>query len=270
LIVTNGYYDPPVPPDRVRFFENNYENGGEGIFSERAIANGITNIAQGRGLLTFDYDKDGDTDVFIVNNHQAPVLYRNNGGYDNNWLDIETVGTISNPEGIGAFITVTPDLNNPTDTLVWEMTGSSTFLAQSEKLAHFGLGTNTGSIDLIQIEWPASGIVQQFNNVATNQLLTAVEPLPDYNSNGVVDSADYAVWQKFAGTSVAPLTKGDGNGDGLVDNLDLDLWQRSLGKTFPQGVKRGAGAGAIPEPSSLSLLAWILFVLNYGQRTGRR
>jgi hypothetical protein len=270
LIVTNGYYDPPAPADRVRFFENNYQNAGAGVFTERAIANGITNIAQGRGLLTFDYDKDGDTDVFIVNNHQAPVLYRNNGGYDNNWLDIKTVGTLSNPEGIGAFITVTPDLENPTDSLVWEMTGSSTFLAQSEKLAHFGLGASASIVDLIQIEWPASGIVQQFTNISTNQLLTVVEPLPDYNSDAVVDSADYVVYRQSFGMNVAPGAGADGNGDGVVDILDFNLWRRGYGMTVPSGGGSGAGRTTVPEPGTeIFILSWALLAWST-RRTTRK
>jgi hypothetical protein len=173
IIATNGYTDPPAPADRVRFFENN----GAGVFAEKAIFLGITNIAQGRGLLTFDYDNDGDLDVFIVNNHQAPVLYRNNGGNANDWLKIKTVGTTSNTDGVGAFITVTPDLAQPDEKLVWEVSGSSSYLGQSEKTAHFGLGPSAEPVDLVEIEWLASGIVQQFTDVAPNQLLIAVELL---------------------------------------------------------------------------------------------
>ena len=265
LVATNGYYFPPAPQDRVRFFENNYQNNGIGVFTERAISLGVTDLAQGRGLLTFDYDKDGDTDIFIVNNHQAPVLYRNNGGNANRWLDVKTVGTLSNTEGVGAFITVTPDLDNPALVLVWEMTGSSTFLAQSEKLAHFGLGPNATMVDLVTIEWPASGIVQQFANISTNQLLTIVEPLPDYNSDGMVDSADYVVWRRFSGTSVIPGTSGDGNGDGMVDDLDYNLWRRGYGMVVPAGAGRGAVADAgmaeIPEPASAALLGLALLTL---------
>jgi hypothetical protein len=265
IIVTNGFH-PHGSLDRVRFFENNYDaNGpnppaptGEGIFTERALPVGITNIAQGRGLLTFDYDKDGDTDVFIVNNHQAPVLYRNNGGNANSWLDIKTVGTVSNAEGVGAFITVTPDLDYPNETLVWEMTGSSTYLAQSEKLAHFGLGAGLQIVDLVEIDWPASGIVQQFTNVATNEVLTVVEPLPDYNSNGIVDAADAVVWRKYFGANVTAGTNGDGTGDGIVDDDDHALWARSFGRLIPVlgggGGTVGNAAGSIPEPAAFTLL----------------
>jgi hypothetical protein len=260
IIATNGYTDPPAPADRVRFFENN----GAAVFTEKAIFLGITNIAQGRGLLTFDYDHDGDIDVFIVNNHDAPVLYRNDGGNANDWLKIKTIGTSSNAEGVGAVITVTPDLENPDAILVWEVTGSSTYLTQSEKTAHFGLGPNAGSVDLIRIDWPASGVVQQFTDIAPNQLLTIVEQLPDFNSNGVVDAADYVVWRKSLNSNVAPWTQGDGNGDGIVDELDYDLWRQSVGRaifTASSGaVGSGQTAATVPEPTTnllIGLATWV-------------
>jgi hypothetical protein len=233
------------------------------VFTERAIFLGITNIAQGRGLLTFDYDKDGDLDAFIVNNHQAPVLYRNNGGNDNDWLAIKTIGTTSNAEGVGALITVTPDLEHPQDAIVWEVTGSSTFLAQSEKLARFGLGAGASTVDLIEIEWPASGVVQQFTDIAPNQILTIIERLPDFDSNGVVDAADYVVMRKNFGASVTPWTSGDGNGDGEINDLDYAVWERNFGRAIFTASGSGGGAAAIPEPATCVLLCVILTLVNY-------
>ena len=208
---------------------------------------GITNIAQGRGLLTFDYDRDGDTDTFIVNNHQAPVLYRNNGGNRNNWLNIKTVGTISNVEGIGAFITVKPDLDNPDEALVWEMTGSSNSWPKAKSWP-------TSAWDRMPPSWiwcRSSGrrAASCSNSLQSrpNQLLTVVEPLPDYNSSGIVDTADYVVWRKLFGTSVAPGTSGDGNGDGFVDDLDYALWRRAYGRVVTAGT--GVGVLSVPEPT---------------------
>ena len=89
------------------------------------------------------------------------MLYRNDGGNQGDWLAIKTVGTISNADGVGAFITVTPDLAFPNKKLVREISESSSFLSQSEPIAHFGLGPNADLIDLITIEWPASGVVQE-------------------------------------------------------------------------------------------------------------
>ena len=84
-------------------------NNGDGTFTDVSVASGITDTGQGRGLLRLDYDMDGDLDILIANYGAAPILYRNDGGNDANWLRVKTEGTISNRDGIGAFIKVTPD-----------------------------------------------------------------------------------------------------------------------------------------------------------------
>jgi hypothetical protein len=257
IVATNGYYASPVyETDPVRLWAND----GAGIastFADVAGNVGITDTAQGRGLLTFDYDRDGDLDVFIVNNYGTPVLYRNDGGNEGDWLRIETVGTISNADGVGAFITVTPDLALPTKKLVHEISESSSFLSQSEPIAHFGLGANADLVDLIRIEWPASGIVQELRNVSPNQLLSIVERHPcDFNGNGRIDAADYSVWRNSLGQTVAHGSGADANGDGLVDTQDYALWKAHFGEVF--GIASGAGSAAsaghaVPEPASWML-----------------
>jgi hypothetical protein len=88
--------------------------------------------------------------------------------------------------------------------------------------------------------------------------LTQVTPFPtgpvtgDYNSNGVVDAADYVLWRRtqsdlFLGAGYAA----DGNEDGYVDDQDYDLWRAAFGNGG-----HGSGSGlspsnSVPEPASL-------------------
>src|SRR5262249_60016542 len=60
-----------------------------------------------RGLAVGDFDNDGDLDVLIINNGDAPILLRNDGGNRNNWLGLQLVATKSNPGAGGAIITWT-------------------------------------------------------------------------------------------------------------------------------------------------------------------
>jgi hypothetical protein len=62
----------------------------------------------------------------------------------------------------------------------------------------------------------------------------------DYNQNGVVDAADYVVWRK------SPSTFG-GNPEGY------NTWRAQFGQTSGGGA--AASMNAVPEPSSLALLA---------------
>ena len=197
LTHTNGI-DWPVPffsevfhgdfiADPNRMFLNN----GDGTFSESAMTTGFADTRSGKGLLTFDYDNDGDMDVFVVNNGEHPVLYRNDGTGYGNYLKILTEGTQSNRDGICAFITVTPDSSDPTTKYCREVDGGSNFLGQNDRTVHFGVGSAT-VLDEVRIEWP-SGIVQTFFDVDTNQTMTVVEALlGDANLDGSINLLDVA------------------------------------------------------------------------------
>ncbi len=155
LIATNGYNGEGWDDARTVLWRND-----GGVYTDISEQAGITDRLQGRGLSHLDYDRDGDLDIVIANHMDAPILYRNDGGNANGFLRIELQGVRSNRDGIGAFITVTPDLSRPEERMVREVDGGSGFLGNSERTAHFGLGTTQGTVGLIRVEWP-SGIVQR-------------------------------------------------------------------------------------------------------------
>lgn len=112
IVETNGQFFPFADiaegfgDDPIRFWEND----GIGNLTEVAAESGLDDTGSGKGLLCFDYDNDGDLDLFVSNNGAAPVLYRNDADGSNSWLQIETIGTTSNRQGIGARIEVDADL----------------------------------------------------------------------------------------------------------------------------------------------------------------
>src|SRR5256885_13465612 len=55
-----------------------------------------------RGAAVGDYDNDGDLDILVTNNGQAPQLLRNDGGNSHQWLAPFLIGYLSNPDGVGA------------------------------------------------------------------------------------------------------------------------------------------------------------------------
>lgn len=179
IVHTNGMIVPGHPEeerwrsDRTRLFENQ----GGGLFLEVGAAHGITDTDQGKGLLTFDYDRDGDLDVFIANHADAPVLYRNDGGSENSWLQIACTGTRSNRDGIGAVITVEPSIDDSTSTQTQQLLGNSNFLGHDERIAHFGLGGHATDVERITVEWP-SGIVQSVWSTPADARIGIIEPDP--------------------------------------------------------------------------------------------
>jgi enediyne biosynthesis protein E4 len=129
--------------------------------------------AAGRGAAFGDIDNDGDIDIAVSNLAQPAYLLRNDGGNNNHWIGIETVGTKSNRDGIGAHIKVVSASGLTQSFTVNTAVG---YLSASDKRVIAGLGSDSNA-KLIEIRWP-SGIVQKFENVKAGQYLKAVEPGP--------------------------------------------------------------------------------------------
>lgn len=208
-------------------------NDGKGVFAETATAtsftdsrSGFTDTRSGKGLLTFDYDNDGDLDVFITNNGDHPVLYRNDSTHSNHWLKVKTVGSVSNRDGVCAFLTVTPDLATPELFVCREVNGGNNMISQDDRTVHFGLGAKT-VVDKLAIRWP-SGIEQVYFDVDTNQLLTIFESIQgDANQDGTVDLLDVSPFVNQLINGNYSL-EADVNGDGGVDLLDVAPFVRIL------------------------------------------
>jgi hypothetical protein len=227
-------------------------------FVDMAQSLGVVDDLQGRGLLTFDYDRDGDLDMFLTNFGAAPILYRNDGGNAGDWLQVKTIGESGNRDGIGAYITVTPDLAHPDVFYVAEIDGSSTYLAQSEMVAHFGLG-QADVIDRIDVEWP-SGYTQTFANVAPNQRITIREGLTaDFNGDEQADGDDLIAWLAQCGMSAgATAEHGDADRDDDVDGADFLIWQRQLGRSADSGLTGELAAAPLPEPGVVAIAAAVV------------
>ena len=64
-----------------------FRNNGDGTFRDVSAQAGIANPAgKGLGVTFCDYDRDGDTDVYVANDMVRNFLYRNNG--DGTFLDV--------------------------------------------------------------------------------------------------------------------------------------------------------------------------------------
>jgi enediyne biosynthesis protein E4 len=140
-----------------------------GAFLERSVDLGIDDNGQGRGIVCFDYDRDGDVDLFIANNEQAPKLFRNDSG-SNNFLHIQVAGELENTQGIGTRIYVTA----AGQTQMRELRAGNNYMSQNPVEAYFGLG-KASSVDLIQVIWP-SGQQAILENVDINQLMFITQP----------------------------------------------------------------------------------------------
>ena len=84
----------------------------------------------------------------------------------------------------------------------------------------------------------------------------------DFNDDGIVDSADYALWRNNLNGAESVLN-GNGDGSGTVDAADLALWKQNFGL----GAAAAASAAATPEPSSLVIFLMGGLAAMYSKRT---
>jgi autotransporter-associated beta strand protein len=80
----------------------------------------------------------------------------------------------------------------------------------------------------------------------------------DYNSNGVVDAADYVLWRK-GGTLANDFTPGN-------QSTDYDFWRSRFGATTNPGSGSGLQSSAVPEPSTIALVGFLVSLLTIGSR----
>ena len=148
-----------------------FRNTGGGIFEN--VSNLLGPDFQlprvSRGAAIGDFDNDGDLDILVNNNGQAPQLLRNDGGNANHWLQILLIGTKSNRDGVGARVKVSAgDL-----VLVDQRKGGMSYQSAQDPRLHFGLGQHT-KVDAIEIRWP-SGMVTKLGNLKADQIIAVQE-----------------------------------------------------------------------------------------------
>ena len=124
-----------------------------------------------RGAAFGDLNNDGFMDVAINCNNQTALILSNQGGNGNHWLLVNTLGSVSNRDGIGAQLRLVSKSGAEQYGIV-SLAGS--YLSSSDKRVHFGLGRDE-SAKLLEITWP-SGIVQRLENIAADRILTVREP----------------------------------------------------------------------------------------------
>lgn len=152
---------------------------GQGGFVEQAVARGFNDSGQGRALVCFDADGDGDIDLFVQNNSGSSRFYRNQGGAEaGHWLRVALRQPGANPQAIGARIELVAGGRRQAR----ETSAGSNFLSSNPAEAHFGLGA-TGALQSLQVRWP-DGQIERFAAPGVDQALQLVRgsglpsPLP--------------------------------------------------------------------------------------------
>lgn len=177
-------------------------NNGDGTFTDVTAGSGVLAAQLGIENAPADFDNDGNLDILSngdilfgngdltftnYSNNMPPTgaigdanndgfldifrsgnLYINNTN-SNNWIKINTVGTASNINGIGARV----EIQTPAGIQIRDVRSGEGFEFMSTLNTHFGIGTET-TINSITIYWP-SGIIDQISNPTINTTHNIVE-----------------------------------------------------------------------------------------------
>ncbi|MEM9679738.1 MAG: FG-GAP-like repeat-containing protein [Bacteroidota bacterium] len=141
------------------------------------LSNGDILFNDGTGNLTFtnfpssvppngaigDTNNDGFLDVF-----RNGVIYVNNTN-SNNWIKINTIGTVSNLNGIGARV----EVHTTSGIQIRDVRSGEGFEFMSSLNTHFGIGTDTTIIKVV-VYWP-SGIIDTVFGPTINTTLSITE-----------------------------------------------------------------------------------------------
>ena len=139
----------------------------------------VGNLQKGHGVAFADLDNDGDQDIYIEmggaydGDAYQNSLFINPGQNNNNWINLNLEGTISNRAAIGSRIKVSFTEDGVPRSVYRDVNSGGSFGA-NPLMQHIGIGTAT-IIDSIQITWAASKTVQVFRNIKPRQTLKIKE-----------------------------------------------------------------------------------------------
>jgi hypothetical protein len=147
-----------------------FRNRGDGTFSRVQENAGLAIEARhvSRGCAFGDFDNDGDIDIIVMNQNEAPSLLRNDAPSGNRWIKVRLEGTKSNRSAIGALVRVRYGGKVQAQAVL----SQSSYVSSNDSRLHFGLGT-VKTAD-IEVHWP-SGAVEKYPGQPANRLITILE-----------------------------------------------------------------------------------------------
>jgi hypothetical protein len=123
--------------------------------------NGVGTVQKGHGIVFFDFDDDGDQDVFSNLGGMWPAdvwvsqLFVNESVPKNHWIKIRLRGRRTNYYGVGATIKITARRPDGSTLVRYRQMDNETGFGSAPYLAHVGL-LDAVAVEGVEVYWPAS------------------------------------------------------------------------------------------------------------------
>jgi hypothetical protein len=233
----------------VRFNSRNGGSGGGNICYGGSACTPGTNPSNKLNMRTFEYFTYGQWGVengASPNFHQIPLFDTDTAAagaeIDVTLTAADTYQLTFDPFGPGATYSETGPLADPGQPLDWL---EFTFFNTRQQ----------------------AGVDSEFF-IRSVEIVGAAPPgVPgDYNSDGVVNAADYVEWRKHLGTGFQLPNEVSGVTPGSVTQEDYTAWRARFGN--PSGSASGATSAGVPEPSTLAMI--LMAIGSFCARSFRR
>jgi len=184
-----------------------YRNQGDGTFANVTAEVGLDGTDWGGDFVVFDYDSDGDPDLFVTNMFGRSILYRNDAGL--------------------AFVDVTDAVLGKTS---WGSIGARTLDFDSDGLLDFALA------DMHSDMWMASGFKREMISPSRKYrwlsgAMVELDPAEAENEATLAKAVDVQYDQVLFGNSLF-RNRGDGTFEELSDTAGFETF-------WPWGVAAG-------------------------------
>ncbi len=120
---------------------------------------GFGTVQKGHGIIFFDFDNDGDQDIFSSLGGMWPgdawpnQFFLNESRLDAAWVKIRLRGTRANSHGVGARIKIVAHDRDGGEIVRYHHMNNKTGFGSAPYLAHVGLGAAV-AIDRVEVRWP--------------------------------------------------------------------------------------------------------------------
>jgi hypothetical protein len=146
-------------------------------FEDVTFQGGFGHIQKGHGIAFFDYDNDGDQDIYeVMGGAVSGDTFQNilfeNGGNSNAWITLRLVGKTANRSAIGARIKITVKEKTGTERSIYTTVSSGGSFGASSLQQEIGLG-QIKEIQEVKIWWPDdTNTVSTFQELKHNSFVT--------------------------------------------------------------------------------------------------